>query len=643
MQMIQTSPSSVLLPETRPAFASGWWVASFGSEGTSGDAKEFGALARGADGRTLGLAGDPADCRPAHAETNSCAVIFDGVLYNRAELLAAVGSVASAANDALLILRAYERWGEEVFHKTKGAFALIIWDSARRTLLCARDPIGTCPLFYAVRDHELLLSVSAEALVKHARVPTAVNRAVIAEHFCQRWLDAEETWLANVKRVLPGHVLRVAESQQTYRYWDPAPPGTEVDWVREEELGHFDDLFDQAVTRFLELGRAGIFLSGGLDSVSVAAVAADVCRRRHAQPLLALSLAFPHPDANEEVIQCQVARTLGLEHLLVPLSDTYGADGLLNAGLALSSQSPMPTLSLWRPGYHYLASEARRRGCQVILTGAGGDEWLAVGPSYAADLLRTFNLAGLYRLTRNLLSSYQVPPHRALRTILWTYGARPIIGSGLRPLLRRTAPDLLRWHRRQRLTQSEPIWIAPDPALRRELNQRVERYVERQMHESDPSSYYLSEVREGLYHPLVAIELEEAFETGRCLGLRKCAPFEDSDMVDFLFRTPPEFLNRGGRSKGLVRESLIRRFPQLGFERLRKVTGAKFYRSVILGEAWGAWQGLGGIRSLAELGIIDGPALRSNVQAIISGARPDRDAWFIWHALNFEAWARPRA
>jgi hypothetical protein len=162
------------------------------------------------------------------------------------------------------------------------------------------------------------------------------------------------------------------------------------------------------------------------------------------------------------------------------------------------------------------------------------------------------------------------------------------------------------------------------------------------MLESDPTSYYLSEVREGLNHPLVAIELEEAFESGRCLGLRKCAPFEDSEMVDFLFRTPPEFLNRGGLSKGLVRESLIRRFPQLGFERLKKVTGAKFYRSVIIAEAWGAWLALGGVRSLAELGIVDASPLRSSVQAIISGARPDRDAWFIWHALNFEAWARPR-
>jgi hypothetical protein len=88
-------------------------------------------------------------------------------------------------------------------------------------------------------------------------------------------------------------------------------------------------------------------------------------------------------------------------------------------------------------------------------------------------------------------------------------------------------------------------------------------------------------MRSGLGHPLVAMELEELFEQSRRLGVRVLQPFWDAALVEFLYRTPPAMLNQTGRSKGLVRDTVARRFPRLGFETQLKVTATRFGRSVI--------------------------------------------------------------
>ena len=88
--------------------------------------------------------------------------------------------------------------------------------------------------------------------------------------------------------------------------------GTAVRWADEEELENFDALLDQAVDRCLALGPTAIYLSGGLDSISVAAVATDRARNRGLNDPLALSLHFPEPQSNEEKVQRGVARELGL-------------------------------------------------------------------------------------------------------------------------------------------------------------------------------------------------------------------------------------------------------------------------------------------------------------------------------------------
>ena len=413
-----------------------------------------------------------------------------------------------------------------------------------------------------------------------------------------------------------------------------------MDWVREDELARFDELLNQAVERCLCLGPAAIYLSGGLDSVSVAAVAAQISHRKGLPPPWALSLGFPG-ECNEEEIQRGVAKSLGLPQVFMTLGDAVGQDGLLLAALKMNGQCSMPLLNPWYPAYHRLGLEGKQRGCKVILTGGGGDEWLGVSPFLAADLMRSLDVVGLYRLWSTMQSSYPLPWHSIMKSTLWRFGARPLLGATIRRTLRSVAPGLLRARQRRRVRRATPDWVVPDPSLKQEIDERVETRLVQTKPMRDTGGFYFRELRECLDHPLTAMEMEEVFESGTRMGSRILMPYWDADLLEMLYRIPPHLLNKGGRSKGLVRQSVARRFPQLGFERQKKVISTNFFNSTMLQDGKKARQALGGTPALAELGIVDAERLGSTIDGILGGNKFDQ-AYRIWDVLNLESWLRPR-
>ena len=396
------------------------------------------------------------------ASDGDVTVLFDGLLHSRREWLNDFS--LPTASDASLVLNAYLRWGEGVLERVKGLFALIVWDGGKDLLLCARDPHGMHPCFYADDAGDLFLSASAQALARHPRIPGTVDRVAIADHLCHRWPKLESTYFDAVRRLPGGYALRVREGRRTVaRYWDPIPPGRPIDYITEEEAGRFPELLDQAVDRCLPGGPAAIYLSGGLDSVSIAALAQEQLRDRDVGPLLALSLVFEHPDANEEGTQRAVATRLGLPQKIVTVGDAVGPNGLLADALEMSASRSAPMMNLWNPAYAFLARYAAEHGCEVILTGNGGDEWLEAGVHNARLALQRLDFATVYRLWASMQRSYPYARGTVARNLLWTYGLRPILGDGARSILERTAPGVLARREQSRFAQTTPAWIAPDP------------------------------------------------------------------------------------------------------------------------------------------------------------------------------------
>ena len=111
--------------------------------------------------------------------------------------------------------------------------------------------------------------------------------------------------------------------------------------------------------------------------------------------------------------------------------------------------------------------------------------------------------------------------------------------------------------------------------------------------------------------------------------------------MEFLYRTPPELLNRGGRTKGLVRDTVARRFPRLGFDTQRKVTALGFARSLIVEEGRHVWGELGGATALADAGVVDAPALGERLHRILRDPQ-SRRFHVVWDVLTLECWLRAR-
>jgi asparagine synthase (glutamine-hydrolysing) len=580
---------------------------------------------------------------PSRATGDGLEVVVDGFLHDVESLPGAPpGGIPGERTPAERVRRAYRVAGAGVLGRLRGVFAVVLWDARRGRLLACRDPLGAHPLFYAEVGGGLVLSASIPALLRHPRVSRAVNRGLLADHLRHLWPPTDETYFAAVRRVRQGHLLRWdRDGQAETRHWDPAPVDRPVPWVREDELPRFDALLDQAVRRCAERGRVGVYLSGGLDSVSVAALATDHCRRTGRPDPWGLSLAFPDPGCSEEPVQREVAAQLGVPQVMLGLDEAVGPAGLLEAALALSGTWPWPLLNSATPAFHALGLAGRQRGCEVVLTGEGGDEWLAVSPFHAADCLRRGDLRGLASLLHMTRRSYNVSIAESLRHVVWRCGLRPLLMRPAARALLGTAPALLRGHRRRAIEAGGAAWLAPDPALRREMAARVAREVEEGLAAPRPDGFYLRNIRPMLESVVQSIEFEESHERGRRLGVHLLHPFWDADLVEFLYRTPPRLLMADGRSKGLVRQTLARRFPALGFDRQKKVLVAGFYRNILLADGPRVWRRMGGASALAELGVVDGAAVTAALEGIFRRGDPS-GAHHVWDVLNLETWLRPR-
>ena len=583
------------------------------------------------------------------ARSDAGLAVLDGHLFNR-EDMARLSGVDPQSSAAEIVLNAYLKLGAGVLDQIDGVFALVVWDGRSGSILAARDPLGQHPLFYAKsRDAAWYFSDSIVALVRAEQVSAALNRPAIAELLVNYHLDPGETYFEAVRRVPAGRALTASPSGITSsRYWDPAPSEDAVEWVTEADLPHLSTLMDRALGRALSVGRPSIFLSGGIDSVAVAAHAADAARAAQAEAPIALSLVFPDPNFDEERIQRLVARDLGLPQTVVPFADAQGVSGLVLSALRTTGSWPTPLVNIWHPLYTHLAIEGRKQGARTVLTGAGGDEWLSVSPRWAADCLRGLHFRELHHFWLTFRQSYKVRKWPVLRNLAWKYGAKVVVKDIGRAAVGRVAPGHLEELRRRRLRERMDPWLAPDRDLARTLEERAVGWTP----DGHAQGSYLSDVVPYFENVVVAMEREEAFERGRRLGLEPFMPFWDPDVVDFLVRTPPRLLHVGHRSKGIIRRGLAERFPDAGFADQKKVLITDFSVSVLTEQIPAAWEAYGGAPILTDSGIVDGKLLESAVQSSLDklqgrGANSGTSALEfsmlankLWGVLNLESWIR---
>jgi asparagine synthetase B (glutamine-hydrolysing) len=571
--------------------------------------------------------------------------VFSGHLFERADFARRAG-VSAEAGDAEIVLAAFRHLGDEALAQIRGAFALAVQDRRTGELVFARDQLGHHPFFYAEGRNGFYLSDSIAALARHPDVSSDVNRPAIAEFLIHRFRSPDETYFAAIQRARSGWLYRVGREASAARYWFPVDPKGPSDWLGEDDLGRFGELMEQAVARAAEPGATAIFLSGGLDSVTVATYAADVMSAAGEDPPLALSLVFPEFD--ETAVQTEVATSLGLPHELVHYEEATDSDSLVLSAVRTSGTWPMPLVNLWQPLYTHLALRARDRGTVRILTGAGGDEWLQVSPQWGFSRLRRLHLGEMRHLYRTYLQSYNLSRGPLLKNLLWRYGLRHTLRNAAVQGFAAVAPGLGSTWKERRFRESKPEWLAPSPEVEEEMARRASI-----LGAIESASFRFAEDNfPFLENQLGSMEREEAFERGRRLGTETYMPFWDADLDAFLARIPPHLMNQGYWSKGLVRGPLARRFPRAGFEKQKKILSTTLATRLMADQIPGAWKAMGGAQALADSGIIDPKRLESDVERRLTLLQRPVDTETgrvleraiathgIWTVLNVESWLR---
>ena len=348
--------------------------------------------------------------QPISNEDGTLWIVYNGEIYNHAQLrreLEERGHQYRTQSDTETILHLYEEYGRDSVSRLRGMFAFAIWDERRRRLFAARDRLGIKPFYYLFAAGRFLFASEIKALLAYPGVRAALNPAAIPEYLTFGYLSGEESLFSGILKLPPGHTLELEQGgrPRVERYWDLAVEVDEPARPKQYYVDGYREQLEQAVsTHLMSDVPLGVFLSGGLDSSAVAALATNIRK----SPLQTFSVGYGEQAFSELGYAREVANHLGSEHYEVVVSREKFLASL--PFLIWHEDEPLA----WPSSVAlYFVARLAREHVTVVLTGEGSDETLGGYSRYAWTLWNTQCLeawqkltpAGLRRLVRSGIAS----------------------------------------------------------------------------------------------------------------------------------------------------------------------------------------------------------------------------------------------
>lgn len=560
--------------------------------------------------------------QPMRTADGRYAITYNGELYNHLELraeLEALGHRPRSTSDTEIVLLACAQWGEQAVARFNGMFAFAFWDGLEHRLLLARDRYGVKPLYWAAAGGALLFASEHKALLRHPDLPRSLDMEALYEYFTFQNLFTQKTLLAGVSCFPAGHHAwvdaRSPGEVRPRRYWDFSfhEPERAPDFEEcVEELGR---LFRQAVSRQLMSDvEVGAFLSGGVDSGAVTAVAAE-----HMPGMKSFTCGFDLSSASgmelnfDERAQAErLSYLLGTEHYEVVLKS-----GDMERCLPrLVWHVEEPRVGQCYP--NFFACKLAGRFCKVALAGTGGDELFG---GYPWRYLKAPHCASLDEYVDSYYLYWQrLAPNSVLRQLF-----RPVEGS------------------------VRHVWT-------RDIFRDV--FAERPMRfdtQEDRVNHSLYLESKTFLHGLLTIE----DKLSMAHGLEVRVPFLDNDLVDFACRMPVAYKLDPATLGARLDENIVGKQRQCatrhsGGKRLLRKSLERFVPESVCN---GAKQGFSGpdaswfkgesidyVRAVVFddasriYGVMDREAVRGQVRLHLEGKENKR--LFIWSLLYLEQWLK---
>ena len=344
-----------------------------------------------------------AGAQPMENSSRSCAVVYNGEIYNHPELrrdLAARGARFNGHSDTEVLLAAYDEWGEQCVEHLRGMFAFAIYDKERKSLFMARDRAGEKPLYWAEHRGGIVFASELKALMADEKFPRRLSAEGLAYYLTFGYVPGDKCILEGVHKLMPAHCLSWSMNSgraTVRRYWDIPPAEVDEDASVDGLTDELQSLLTRAVGEQLVADvPLAVLLSGGVDSSVITAIAA----RASNSPVRTFTVTLPnHPRLDEQRYARSVADYLGTQHEELPL-DESSVD--LIQTLAAQYDEPIADSSMIPT---YLLSRSVSRHCKVVLGGDGGDELFGGYLAYQTALRRARFQRALPHWTRSLAAS----------------------------------------------------------------------------------------------------------------------------------------------------------------------------------------------------------------------------------------------
>lgn len=506
----------------------------------------------------------PGAGQPMWNEDKTIAVVFNGEIYNHAELrreLLAAGHIFSTDHsDTEVLLHGYEQWGADLFPRLNGMFAFALYDQKRGQIVMARDRFGKKPLYYAPTPNGLVFASSLKAVLRHPFLTARrIDQLAMARYFAYAAIPAPQTLYEGVYKLPAAHFavydLRT-QRMDTRAYWQLEAAFAAVPSTLEVASSRLRDLLDAAVQkRLMSDVPLGIFLSGGIDSSAVLAFAA---KHVPAKQLKTFSIGFTDPSYDESAHAQSVAAHFGTDHHVQMLALDDVRDQIFTVLDHLDE--PMGDPSLLPT---YLLAKMARKHITVALGGDGGDEMFAGYDPFRA-LAPARALSRLPRFARKMLA---------------TAGEHlPAGGDGNLPLafkirrgLRATTQPPGLWN---------PSWMAPlePPVIARLMKAPIDSNAVfadslalwQSMQGADDIQKTSAWFIRFYLQDNVLTKVDRATMQ---VALEARSPFLDPDLASFALSLPSNLKFHGGRGKHVLRHALKGIVPDAILNRPKKGFG----------------------------------------------------------------------
>ena len=300
-------------------------------------------------------------------------ITYNGEVYNADELRAALesrGHRFDSHSDTEVILRGYLEWGDAVVNRLRGMFAFVVYDGTDDTLFMARDALGIKPLYYSA-THPYCVASELNAIIASGLVGKDLSDTALSAYLQLGSIPAPLTIYRDVVALSPGHTARIRLDQpgqiELNRYWhfEHAHHPSDVNEVK-AALG------DAVASHLVSDVPVGAFLSGGLDSSSVVALASQMTDT----PIRTCSISFAEADHDESRYARAVAEALGTDHH----ERVVTRDDFVRAIPDFTASLDQPSIDGFNT--YFVSRTAHEAGLKVALSGLGGDELFGGYPSF---------------------------------------------------------------------------------------------------------------------------------------------------------------------------------------------------------------------------------------------------------------------